>query len=69
MKVIKLSDGNFVQEINIAGHIIICPLSYQAKKFVKDSDLKPYTDFLDKSYSPFIYKVVDFKYSEEEIKK
>ncbi|AFQ96395.1 hypothetical protein [Bacillus phage vB_BceM_Bc431v3] len=69
MKILKLSDGNFVEEINIAGHIIICPLPYQAKKFVKDSDLKPYTDFLDESYSPLIYKVMDFKYSAEEIKK
>lgn len=69
MKVIKLSDGNFVKEINIAGQIIICPLSYQAKKFIKDSDLKKYTDFLDRSYSPLIYKVMNFKYSAEEIVK
>lgn len=69
MKVIKLSDGNFVQEINIAGQIIICPLSYQARKFIKDSELKEYTDFLDRCYSTRLYKVMEFKYSTEEIVK
>lgn len=69
MKILKLSDGNFVQDINIAGHITICPLPYQAKKFIKDSELKAYTDFLDRCYSTRLYKVMEFKYDVEEIKK